>query len=237
MVSAVNNVGVNLNTASIHLLSYVSGLGPVLAKNIVTYRTEIGEFEKRNQLKKVARLGDKAFQQAAGFLRIKNGKNPLDNTAVHPEHYNIAKKMIKDLGIDISDLSSNADKIRKINLDSYLTEETGIPTLKDIINELEKPGLDPRGETSVFAFDERVKSIEDLVQGMVLNGKITNITKFGAFVNIGIKENGLIHISEMTNKFIKDPNEVVSLNQEVIVKVMEVDRIRKRIGLSMKGVD
>ncbi len=236
VVSAVNTVGVNLNTASEHLLAYVSGLGPVLAKNIVKFRSEKGAFDNRNQLKKVPRLGNKAFEQSAGFLRIRNGKNPLDNTAVHPEHYDIVKKMTSELNVDIDELKGNKDLLEKIDLNKYVTNDTGIPTLKDIIKELEKPGLDPRGEASVFAFDERVKTIDDLENGMILKGKITNITNFGAFVNIGIKENGLVHLSQMADKFVKDPKEIVSLNQEVSVKVLSVDKDRKRVQLSMKGV-
>jgi len=236
VVSSVNTVGVNLNTASEHLLAYVSGLGPVLAKNIVKFRSENGVINSRVQLKKVSRLGGKAFQQAAGFLRIRGGKNPLDNTAVHPEHYNIVKTMAKDLGLAVDKLHSNIEVLRKIDLAKYTTAEIGLPTLKDIIKEIEKPGLDPRGEASEFSFDERVKTIEDLEVGMILNGKITNVTKFGAFVNIGIKENGLIHISELANKFVKDPKDVVSLNQEVNAKVISVDLDRKRIQLSLKNV-
>ena len=236
VVSAVNTVGVNLNTASEHLLAYVSGLGTVLAKNIVKFRSANGQFEDRKQLKKVPRLGEKAFEQSAGFLRIRNGKNPLDNTAVHPDHYDIVKKITSDLGVDIDTLQGNNDLLSKIDLRKYITKETGIPTLKDIIKELEKPGLDPRGEASVFAFDERVKTIDDLEAGMILKGKITNITNFGAFVNIGIKENGLVHISQLANKFVKDPKDVVSLNQEVTVKVVDVDYQRGRVQLSMKDV-
>jgi len=236
VISAVNIVGVNINTASEHLLAYVSGLGPVLAKNIVKFRSEIGSFETRQQLKKVSRLGGKAFEQAAGFLRIRDGKNPLDNTAVHPDHYKVVKQMSGDLNADIKKLQNNKELLRKIDLNKYVTSEIGIPTLEDIIKELEKPGLDPRGEASEFSFDEKVKTIEDLEVGMVLNGIITNITNFGAFVNIGIKENGLVHISQIADKFVKDPKDIVSLNQEVTVKIVEVDIQRGRVQLSMKGL-
>ncbi len=234
VVGAVNSVGVNLNTASEHLLAYVSGLGPVLAKNIVKMRSEIGKIESRTQLKKVPRLGGKAFQQAAGFLRIRGAKNPLDNTAVHPEHYGIVKSIAKDLSISIDKLQSNIAILKKIDLHKYITDEIGIPTLKDIIKELEKPGLDPRGKASVFSFDEKVKTIEDLEVGMSIKGKVTNVTNFGAFVNIGIKENGLIHISEMADKFVSDPAEIVSINQEVTARVISIDLDRKRIQLSLK---
>jgi len=235
VISAVNTVGVNLNTASEHLLAYISGLGPVLAKNIIKFRTEVGNIDSRIQLKKVSRLGGKAFQQAAGFLRIRDGKNPLDNTAVHPEHYSIVKSIAKDLNLGIKELQTNINLLKKIDLAKYTNSEVGIPTLKDIIKELEKIGLDPRGEASVFSFDERVKTIEDLEVGMILNGMITNVTNFGAFVNIGIKENGLIHISELADKFVKDPKDVVSLNQEVKAKVISVDKDRKRIQLSLRS--
>lgn len=235
VVGAVNSVGVNINTASEHLLEYVSGLGPVLAKNIIKFRSESGEIKSRTQLKKVPRLGGKAFQQAAGFLRIRNAKNPLDNTAVHPEHYSIVKSMTKDLGVTIEELQSNTSILKKINLSNYINDQIGLPTLKDIIKELEKPGLDPRGKASEFSFDDRVKTIEDIEVGMIIKGKITNVTNFGAFVNIGIKENGLIHISQIANRFVKDPKEVVSINQEVYAKVISVDLDRKRIQLSLKS--
>ncbi len=234
VVGAVNSVGVNLNTASEHLLAYVSGLGPVLAKNIVKMRSETGKIDSRAQLKKVPRLGGKAFQQAAGFLRIRGAKNPLDNTAVHPEHYSIVRSIAKDLGISIDKLQSNIAILKKIDLHKYITDEIGIPTLKDIIKELEKPGLDPRGKASVFSFDEKVKTIEDLEVGMSIKGKVTNVTNFGAFVNIGIKENGLIHISEMADRFVSDPAEIVSINQEVTARVISIDLDRKRIQLSLK---
>ena len=235
VVGAVNSVGVNLNTASEHLLAYVSGLGPVLVKNIVNMRSELGEIKSRAQLKKVPRLGEKAFQQAAGFLRIRGAKNPLDNTAVHPEHYGVVKTIAKDLGISIDDLHRNIERLKKMDLNKYITGDIGLPTLKDIVKELEKPGLDPRGKASVFSFDEKVTTIEDLEVGMTINGKVTNITNFGAFVNIGIKENGLIHISEMVDRFVKDPSEILSINQEVSARVISIDLDRKRIQLSLKN--
>ncbi len=234
--SCVNSVGINLNTASKHLLTYVSGLGPTLAKNIVEYRSKIGTFSKRSELKKVARMGDKAFEQCAGFLRVRNSKNPLDNTAVHPESYPIVKKMAADLNATIDELISNSDLRKQVNLKNYVTETTGLPTLTDIVKELAKPGLDPRGEAKTFSFDEKIKSIGDVEPGMVLPGIITNITKFGAFVDIGIKEGGLVHVSQIADKFVKDPAEVVKLQQQVRVRVMEVDAQRGRVSLSMKGM-
>lgn len=232
--SCVNSVGINLNTASKHLLTYVSGLGPTLAKNIVEYRKENGTFTSRSQLKKVKRMGDKAFEQAAGFLRIQSAKNPLDNTAVHPESYIVVKKMAKDLNCTVAELIKEKPLREQINLNNYVSETIGLPTLNDILKELEKPGLDPRGSAKAVEFSKKIKTIEDVQPGMVLTGIINNITNFGAFVDIGIKQGGLIHISEMANKFIKDPSEVVSLNQEVKVKVLEVDLKRGRIQLSMK---
>ncbi len=232
--SAVNQVGINLNTASVHLLAYVSGLGPVLAKNIVAYRSKVGGFKNRKQLKNVPRLGEKAFQQAAGFLRIREADNPLDNTAVHPEHYIIVEKMAVENNVEVENIVENKQLLKNMKLEKYITVDIGLPTLKDIIRELEKPGLDPRGKASVFSFDDRVKSIEDLNEGMMIKGKITNITNFGVFVNIGIKENGLIHISELADKFVSDPKDIVSLNQEVNVRVLNVDLVRKRIQLSLK---
>ena len=234
--SCVNSVGINLNTASKHLLTYVSGLGPVLAKNIIDYRSENGSFDKRSELKKVPRMGAKAFEQCAGFLRVRNGKNPLDNTAVHPESYPIAEKMAKDLNTTITELIDNPQLRKQINLNDYVTETTGLPTLNDILKELSKPGLDPRGEAKSFSFDERIKTIGDLEPGMVLPGIVTNVTKFGAFVDIGIKEGGLVHISQLADTFVKDPADVVKLQQEVRVKVMEVDAQRGRVSLSMKGM-
>ena len=234
--SCVNSVGINLNTASKHLLTYVSGLGPTLAKNIIEYRSENGSFNKRSELKKVPRMGEKAFEQCAGFLRVKNSKNPLDNTAVHPESYPIAEKMAKDLNATIKELIENGDLRKQINLKNYVTETTGLPTLTDIVKELAKPGLDPRGEAKTFSFAEGVNTIGDIEPGMVLSGIVTNVTKFGAFVDIGIKEGGLVHISQLSDTFVKDPADVVKLQQEVRVKVMEVDAQRGRISLSMKGM-
>lgn len=231
----VNSVGINLNTASKHLLTYVSGLGPALAQNIVSYRAENGAFKSRDAVKKVPRMGEKAFEQAAGFLRVRDSKNPLDNTAVHPESYHIVTKMAKDLGCDVGELIRNREKRQEIQLKNYITDTVGLPTLKDIMKELEKPGLDPRGKAIPFEFGD-VRSMEDLSVGMVLPGIVTNITKFGAFVDIGVKQDGLVHISQMANKFIKDPTEVVRLTQQVTVKVTEVDLARKRIFLSMKEV-
>ncbi len=233
--SCVNSVGVNLNTASKELLTYVSGVGPQLAQNIVNYRCDNGVFESRKDLLKVPRFGAMVFQQASAFLRIQNAKNPLDNSAVHPESYCIVEKMASDCGCSVIDLIGNKENIAKIDIKRYITSEVGEPTLLDIIKELEKPGRDPRGEAETFVFDANVKTIEDLQIGMVLNGKVTNITQFGAFVDIGLHENGLLHISEMYDKFISSPDEIVTLNQCVKVKVKDVDLSRKRISLSMKG--
>jgi uncharacterized protein len=233
--SCVNAVGINLNTASKHLLTYVSGLGPGLAQNIVDYRTENGPFRSRAALKKVSRLGDKAFEQCAGFLRIRDGKHPLDNTAVHPERYALVEQMAADLGVSIENLITRADLRKQINLRQYISEEVGLPTLKDILQELAKPGLDPRGEAQPFDFGN-VSTIEELREGMVLPGIVTNITNFGCFVDIGIKENGLVHISQLANLFVKNPADVVSLNQQVRVRVQSVDLERKRVQLSMKEV-
>ena len=235
VISCVNQVGVELNTASKHLLSYVSGLGPVLAQNIVDYRKENGKFTSRNQLKKVARLGEKAFEQAAGFLRIHGAKNPLDNSAVHPETYTIVEQMAKDLNVSIAELMSNTALHSKIDLPKYVNTQIGLPTLTDIVQELAKPGRDPREQLEAFSFGD-VNSIDDLTEGMVLPGIVTNITAFGCFVDVGVHQDGLVHISQMTDRFIKDPNEVVKLNQKVSVKVTQLDKERKRIGLSMKGI-
>ncbi len=235
VISCVNQVGVELNTASKHLLSYVSGLGPVLAQNIIDYRSDKGKFTSRAQLKKVPRLGEKAFEQAAGFLRIHGAKNPLDNSAVHPETYAIVEQMAKDLNVSVNDLISNASLRNSINLNKYVNAQIGLPTLTDIINELAKPGRDPREPLAEFAFGN-VNSIDDLVEGMILPGIVTNITAFGCFVDIGVHQDGLVHISQMADKFIKSPNEVVQLNQRIQVKVTEVDKARKRIALSMKGI-
>lgn len=234
--SCVNSVGVDLNTASQHLLMYVSGLGATLAKNIVDYRREHGAFSSRSQLLKVPRLGPSAYQQCAGFLRIRNGKNPLDNSAVHPESYPIVERMAKDQGCTVADLINNKDKRDAIQLPRYVTAEVGMPTLTDILAELEKPGRDPRQQLEAFEFDKNVSTIDDLVEGMVLPGIVTNITNFGAFVDIGVHQDGLVHISQMANRRITHPLDVVKLHQHVTVRVIEVDHRRHRISLSMKGV-
>ena len=234
--SCVNQVGVNLNTASQHLLMYVSGLGPALAKNIVDYRRENGPFASRAQLKKVPRLGPSAFQQCAGFLRIPNAKNPLDNSAVHPESYHIVEQMARDNGCTVGELITNEQKRKQVQMERYVTAEVGIPTLTDIMHELEKPGRDPRQQLEAFEFDPNVKEVDDLVEGMVLPGIVTNITNFGAFVDIGVHQDGLVHVSQMANRYVKDPNEVVHLHQHVQVRVIDVDRRRNRISLSMKGI-
>ena len=235
--SCVNQVGVNLNTASQHLLMYVSGLGPALAKNIVDYRRENGPFASRAQLKKVPRLGPSAFQQCAGFLRIPNAKNPLDNSAVHPESYHIVEQMARDNGCTVGELITNEQKRKQVQVERYVTAEVGIPTLTDIMHELEKPGRDPRQQLEAFEFDPNVKEVDDLVEGMVLPGIVTNITNFGAFVDIGVHQDGLVHVSQMANRYVKDPNEVVHLHQHVQVRVIDVDRRRNRISLSMKGIN
>ena len=235
--SCVNQVGVNLNTASQHLLMYVSGLGPALAKNIVDYRRENGPFASRAQLKKVPRLGPSAFQQCAGFLRIPNAKNPLDNSAVHPESYHIVEQMARDNGCTVGELITNEQKRKQVQMERYVTAEVGIPTLTDIMHELEKPGRDPRQQLEAFEFDPNVKEVDDLVEGMVLPGIVTNITNFGAFVDIGVHQDGLVHVSQMANRYVKDPNEVVHLHQHVQVRVIDVDRRRNRISLSMKGIN
>jgi uncharacterized protein len=231
---AVNRVGVNLNTASKHLLQYVSGIGPKLAEAITEYRQAQGKFNNRNQLKKVKGLGSKAFEQAAGFLRIKGGDEALDQSGVHPERYPLVKEIARDGGVKVKELIGDEVRLKSVDLQRYVNEEVGLETLNDIIEELLKPGLDPRGEAKTIVFDDKVKTIEDVRGGMVLNGKVTNITKFGAFIDIGIKENGLLHISEMSDRRISDPLEVVSLNQQIKVLVKEVDLERKRIGLSLK---
>ncbi|SEB99463.1 uncharacterized protein SAMN04489761_2194 [Tenacibaculum sp. MAR_2009_124] len=230
----VNKVGVNINTASASLLSYVSGIGPKLAENIVNYRNENGAFDNRTAIKKVPRLGGKAFEQSAGFLRIKNGSNPLDNSAVHPERYSLVKQIAKDIGKNINDLIGNSGTLKQIKLQGYVTESYGLPTLQDIVKELDKPGLDPRSKAKAFSFNEHIKSIEDVKIGMILPGIVNNITNFGCFVDIGVKESGLVHVSNLSNSFVKDINEHVSLQQQVEVKVLEVDLARKRIQLSMK---
>jgi len=232
--SCVNLVGVNVNTASKHLLKYVSGLGPQIAENIVSHRRENGAFLSRDELKKVARLGPKAFEQCAGFLRIPEAKNPLDNSAVHPESYGIVKKMAQSLNCTVDDLLKKEDLRKAIILQHFVNETVGLPTLNDIVQELAKPGRDPRSTAKAFSFDETIHSIEDVYTGMVLPGIITNITNFGAFVDIGVKQDGLVHISHLANRFVSNPNDVVTLGQHVTVKVIDVDAPRKRIQLSMK---
>lgn len=234
--SCVNTVGVNLNTASQHLLTYVSGLGPTLAKNIVEYRKENGAFTSRAQLKKVSRLGPSAFEQCAGFLRIPGAKNPLDNSAVHPESYKIVEQMAKDCHCTVSDLIKDKKKRESIDIKRYITDTIGIPTLTDIIKELEKPGRDPREQIEAFEFDKNVTTVDDLIEGMILSGIVTNITNFGAFVDVGVHQDGLVHISQLADRYVSDPTQVVKLHQHVKVKVVEVDRKRNRISLSMKGV-
>ena len=235
--NCVNLVGVNLNTASSHLLTYISGLGPQLAQNIVNYRAANGAFTSRKELMKVPRMGAKAFEQCAGFLRIPQAKNPLDNTAVHPESYCIVEQMAKDLGCTVAELIAGKELRLKINPERYLSPTVGMPTLKDILQELDKPGRDPRGPIKIFEFDKNVRTINDLREGMELPGIVGNITNFGAFVDIGIKENGLVHLSQLADRFISDPNEVVSIHQHVRVKVLSIDMDRKRIQLTMKGVE
>ncbi len=232
--SCVNLVGVNLNTASKHLLAYVSGVGPALAESIVNFRKEHGQFKSRKQLLKVPRLGEKAFEQCAAFLRIPNSENPLDNSAVHPEAYTIVKKIAKDLKTDIPTLLKDESLQKKIEVKKYLTDEIGLPTLQDIVKELAKPGLDPRQKAKSFSFDDSIKTIDDLKEGLVLPGIVNNLTNFGAFVNIGIKESGLLHISQISNQFIKSPSDVLQLNQPVKVKVVSIDKDRKRVQLTMK---
>ena len=234
--NCVNLVGVNLNTASSHLLTYISGLGPQLAQNIVNYRAENGAFNSRKELMKVPRMGAKAFEQCAGFLRIPGAKNPLDNTAVHPESYHIVEQMAKDLKCTVNELIADKELRRKINISNYVTPVVGLPTLQDIMQELEKPGRDPRKTIKVLEFDKNVRTIADLREGMILPGIVGNITNFGAFVDIGIKENGLVHLSQLAERYISDPTEIVSIHQHVMVRVMNVDTDRKRIQLSMIGV-
>lgn len=234
VVSCVNKVGVNVNTASKHLLTYISGLGPQLAQNIVNYRREHGAFHNRRELMNVPRMGAKAFEQSAGFLRISDGDNPLDNSAVHPESYHIVECMAKDNDCEVSDLMLNEEKRKQVELKKYITKDVGLPTLTDIINELAKPGRDPRQQLKAFTFSESVKTLEDVHEGMVLPGIVTNITNFGCFVDIGVHTQGLVHISQMANHFVSDPTEVVSLHQHVTVKVLEVDLKRRRMSFSLK---
>lgn len=235
--SCVNLVGVNVNTASKHLLTYVSGLGPTLAQNIVDYRTENGPFESRRQLLKVPRMGAKAYEQCAGFLRIPQAKNPLDNSAVHPESYPIVEQMAKDLNCTVADLIKDKELRSKIDLKKYVTNTVGLPTLTDILQELDKPGRDPRQKIQVFEFDKNVRTLDDLQEGMELPGIVTNITNFGCFVDIGIKENGLVHVSQLADRFVSNPADVVRIHQHVRVKVMSIDHERKRIQLTMKGLN
>ena len=235
--SCVNLVGVNVNTASRQLLAYVSGIGPQLAGNIVEYRAEHGDFESRKALKDVPRMGDKAFQQCAGFLRIPNAENILDNTAVHPESYSIVERIAKDNKCSVEEIVNNKELLHSIDLNRYVSNEIGLPTLTDIVSELDKPGRDPRSRVEIMEFDERVKSINDLSEGMVLNGIVNNITAFGAFVDIGIKENGLVHISQLCDHFVSSPSEILKVHQHVKVKVIEIDHSRNRIALTMKGVE
>ena len=231
--SCVNTIGVNINTASESLLSYVSGIGPKIAENIVNYRNENGSFTSRTAIKKVPRLGGKAFEQAAGFLRIKNGENPLDDSAVHPESYGLLAKIAKDLKKNVSELIGNKEILEKITLEKYTTESIGLPTLKDIIAELEKPGADPRAKAKIFSFDKNIKTISDLRIGQIIPGIVNNITNFGCFVTIGTKESGLIHVSNLSDTFVKDINAIVTLQQQIMVKVLEVDVVRKRIQLAL----
>lgn len=234
--SCVNSVGVNINTASKELLTYISGLGPQLAQNIVTYRAENGNFTNKEQLLNVPRLGIKAYQQCAGFVRVPNSENPLDNTAVHPENYNIVSKMAKNCNCSINELISNASIRKSIDLSKYADNNVGLPTLNDIMQELEKPGRDPRKTIAVMQFEESVKSFEDLKTDMIINGIVTNITQFGVFVDIGIKENGLIHISELSDSYVSNPSDIVKIHQQIKVRIKELDKQRKRIALSMKGI-
>jgi len=236
VMSCVNAVGVEVNTASSHLLRYVSGLGPQLAQNVVDYRTENGPFKSRKELLKVKRMGPKAFEQSAGFLRIRNAENPLDSSAVHPESYHVVEKISHDAGCDVKELIGNEAKRKEINLEKYITTVTGLPTLKDIMDELSKPGRDPRSKIKAFSFAD-IHNMEDLVQGMVVPGIVTNVTKFGAFIDIGIKQDGLVHVSNLSKIYVQDPSSVVKLNQHVMVKVLSVDLERKRIQLSMKDVE
>jgi uncharacterized protein len=233
VASCVNTVGVNINTASEFLLSYVSGIGPKIAANIVNYRNENGSFSSRSAINKVPRLGGKAFEQAAGFLRIKNGKNPLDDSGVHPESYSLIDKIAKDYNKNVADLIGNKEILKNINLKTYCSESIGLLTLEDIIKELEKPGIDPREKAKVFSFDQNIKTISDLRMGQLLPGIVNNITNFGCFVDIGIKESGLIHVSNLSDTFVKDVNKIVALNQQVLIKVLEIDIVRKRIQLSL----
>jgi uncharacterized protein len=234
--SCVNKVGVELNTASKQLLTYVSGVGPVLATRIVEYREKNGMFQSREQLKNVPRFGDKVYEQAAGFLRIREAENPLDASAVHPESYTIVTRMAKKAGCSVKELIQNEELRKQIKLEEFISDKVGMPTLTDIMAELSKPGRDPRQKFELFEFDKNVNSMDDLRLGMVLDGLVTNITNFGAFVDIGVHQDGLIHVSQLADKYVKDPNTIVKLNQKVRVKVLEIDKERKRIQLTLKNV-
>ena len=236
VVSCVNSVGVELNTASRELLSYVSGIGPALANNIVEYRNQEGPFRSRQELKKVERLGDKAFEQCAGFLRVRESSNPLDRSAVHPERYALVERMAKDVGATVEELMQHKELREQVKIEQYVGADCGLPTLQDIMKELDKPGLDPRAKFEVFEFDKNVSRIEDLHEGMVLPGIVTNITAFGAFVDVGVHQDGLVHVSQLANRRVNDPSEVVHLHQHVKVKVISIDLRRNRISLSMKGL-
>jgi uncharacterized protein len=236
VVSCVNKVGVNLNTASKHLLSYVSGVGPAIAKNIVDYRAQNGPFRSKTDLLNVKRLGSKVFEQSAGFLRIPDGDNPLDNTAVHPERYGLVEKMARDLNKNVTDLIVDGESRSKINISRYVSEDVGEPTLKDIMEELAKPGLDPRKSAKVMEFSADIHTIDDLKPGMVLPGLVTNITNFGVFVDVGIKQDGLIHISQLADRFVANPSEIVKLHEHIKVKVLDVDLKRGRIQLTLRGM-
>jgi uncharacterized protein len=234
VVSCVNKVGVNVNTASKHLLTYISGLGPAIAQNIIDYRAENGAFTSRRELLKVPKLGPKAYEQSAGFLRISGGKQPLDNSAVHPESYHIVEQMAKDHGCSVSELMANKQIRQNIDIKRYITDSVGLPTLEDIMNELDKPGRDPREQLKAFEFSSEVKELSDVREGMVLPGIVTNITNFGCFVDVGVHTKGLVHISELADRFVKDPTEIVTLHQQVEVRVLSVDLERERLQLSMK---
>jgi uncharacterized protein len=233
--SVVNHVGVDVNTASKHILTYVSGLGPALAQNIVNYRSENGAFVNRKALLKVPKMGAKTYEQCAGFIRVAASNNPLDRSAVHPERYALVERMAKDLGVKVEDLINNADLRKQIDINRYVSTEVGLPTLHDIMSELEKPGRDPRMQIEAWSFDPNIRTIDDLHEGMQLDGEVTNITNFGAFVNIGIKENGLLHISQISDRRISSIEEVLHINQHVKVRVLEIDRDRRRISLTMKN--
>jgi uncharacterized protein len=235
VVSCVNNVGVEVNTASEELLTCVSGLGPSLAKNIVAYRNENGPFISRAQFREVSRFGEKAFEQAAGFMRIRNAENPLDRSAVHPESYHVVDRMAKKLKCTVTDLVEKTELRQQIHLEEFMDDKVGLPTLKDILNELAKPGRDPRSKFEIFEFDRNIHTVQDLKKGMKLPGIVTNITRFGAFVDIGVHQDGLVHISQLADRYVNDPNEIVKLNQKVMVEILDVDIERKRIQLTMKG--